>query len=106
MTRSIFGWDYPPGCSSTPYDYDEAPQPRCEACQAFLSYEPDNSYRREFLVTDYGPSVPEGCTLVKEIDAPDFDDATTWYEYTRPDFETVHETKCRKCSHINKWSEY
>ena len=24
MARSIFGWDYPPGCSGTPYDESEA----------------------------------------------------------------------------------
>lgn len=29
MGRSIFGWDYPPGCSSVPGD---EPDPPCEVC--------------------------------------------------------------------------
>lgn len=27
--RSVFGWDYPPGCSSLPWD---EPDPPCEIC--------------------------------------------------------------------------
>jgi hypothetical protein len=29
MARSIFGWDYPPGCNSVPGD---EPDPPCEVC--------------------------------------------------------------------------
>ena len=29
----IFGWDYPLGCSSTPYDEDDPP---CEVCGEFI----------------------------------------------------------------------
>ena len=30
---SIFGWDYPPGCSSTPYDAPDPPED-CPICHA------------------------------------------------------------------------
>jgi hypothetical protein len=31
----IFGWDYPPGCSSTPFD---EPEPPCNVCGQFDDY--------------------------------------------------------------------
>ena len=41
MSRSIFGYSYPPGCSGPP-DEPEIVQPRCE-CGAFLSFKPIRS---------------------------------------------------------------
>lgn len=39
MSRSIFGWSYPPGCSGPPEDV-EVIQPKCKKCHSFLSLTP------------------------------------------------------------------
>lgn len=39
MSRNIFGWSYPPGCSGPPDD--DIPEPlRCKHCKAFIGGKP------------------------------------------------------------------
>jgi len=39
MSRSIFGWSYPPGCSGPPEDVEYAAL-RCKHCQGFVGGKP------------------------------------------------------------------
>ena len=39
MSRSIFGWSYPPGCSGPPEE-SETPQRKCKHCKAFVGGKP------------------------------------------------------------------
>jgi len=39
MSRSIFGWSYPPGCSGPPDDVECATL-RCEHCKGFIGGKP------------------------------------------------------------------
>lgn len=53
---SIFGWDYPPGCSGTPFD-EESPDNSIMR-DAFPEYDgPSAMYRAAYKYTDCGPSV-------------------------------------------------
>ena len=40
MSRSIFGWSYPPGCSGPPDDDCEFQALRCKHCKAFIGGKP------------------------------------------------------------------
>jgi len=50
MSRSIFGWSYPPGCSGPPDYPDEADavQPQC-SCGAYLSWKPHRTERVDIM---------------------------------------------------------
>lgn len=42
----IFGWDYPPGCSSVPGDEDEGP---CEVCGGFQDFNEKRTERPGYM---------------------------------------------------------
>jgi len=49
MSRSIFGWSYPPGCSGPPEEPDYVPI-RCSNCNYQLKNNPDRSEDVEILM--------------------------------------------------------
>lgn len=98
----LFGWDYPPGCHSTPYDYEPPPQPRCH-CGAFVSCVADGYDEREVTEEDAGPDKPcdrNGSLVnesVRQIESPWGPDSPKWWAWTMKWTERIPYTVCKKC---------
>lgn len=92
MSRNLFGWSYPPGCSGPPED-EEPIVIRCEKCRGFLKHKPDKTEPVNQTAMCDGKEDEFGAICsIKGNHKPHEVIMDTYTKQTR---------KCEKCGHVN-----
>jgi len=99
MSRNLFGWSYPPGCSGPPDD-EETPQPRCKRCKSFV----------KLSASDELVSWTNGANCNGKVDTDGWAQCGHAGKEHAPHF--VHWDSgchrivvCKRCKHRNKFSQ-